>query len=1206
MPFFEKHGGESALTNDSRVSTFFDNNSSNSHTKIPFFSNPFVQTKLTIGPPMDKYEREAEAMADHVVQRLSENNDSTEQPVLKNSTGIQQKPIFESKADPKIQTKSLNGRSLYTTIIQPKCGEGEKLQKKEESSEEEELQMKPIFESAASLHDEDSVQRDCAECGTKEETLQIKAEGTDALSASLSLESRVQSSKGSGSSLPEDTRSQMERAFGSDFSEVRVHTDSSAVQMNKDLGAQAFTHDSDVYFNAGKYDVSSRDGQRLLGHELTHVVQQGGVIQRNILQKAPKKKDFAYIAVAIQVSKPMTREEFIILFLQKRHGFTKEKAQSTLETQSDLFTGPWAVTQEEADSGIKRVKVQVESRKIVENTASETISEPRMPNGRREGYNARKNEFDKLAQKEKDEINSETNKRYWNRTDIPEGEKIEKGEEGNAEIWLDIRDEVLAQRRFIKNLPEKAKKFFIEEKGGIQITPENFEQITRIANRIILSLTDNEVDEYMASNPKPAENLDQLEHAIEEYIKLKRTTKTDDPASDDDVKGEDNDEDDKKKKAGSKYGVGLWDLELPQAIIDALEATLEVLGDEEEMEAISETLRSLKDLSEQLDSIQLWFQNPSKLIPVVLGLEDNKAIESIEKWVEKPAKKKKFKPNKSKNRLVNLAKKLINLVEKLRKILAPIFKVRQDFVNVFASIAGLVEAVPMAGFLMEKIDQGKPLDDSLVRDFTNDLISRLQLELEGIRKMFALTPESFNDTDFVSYEDLAGAITHAVVKSIKHPAVKAASYIPGLENAIADNIVAEFIPKSALTSINGIIQNIVGPNVSAVSKAVGSDLEKLLNEVEQPLISSLKEDIPKLVQKSPKDGNPNQDSNLISDLSEDYMDKSQGEQMPEDTLRQMETGFQRDFSKVRFHDNPYSYQANESLRANAFTVGDNIFFGENKFRPEDSEGQRLIAHELTHTIQQSNGQKTGVVQRDYKEYLESLKGILSKNVLAGLKPGKTTDPALEKQAKEIADILQKVAGGKGNKGKGAKITKTSNGFSFPYQSLIEQGYVLYKLDKKGIPTRIRRRRKFTSLLPSLTIKSGRIKLGVLEKPKNLHDAARKALRRNLIFAGECRNSSSKEAHHVVPLELRNLKIVSIAESNNWNINGANNGVCLSKNIHSGSHSVYTGKVRNALLVLERSLIKKHGKVDWKNGKQPFEVQVAEFKKELKKRRSKLK
>jgi hypothetical protein len=64
----------------------------------------------------------------------------------------------------------------------------------------------------------------------------------------------------------------MEPRFGADFSGVRVHTGGEAVQMNRELGAQAFTHGSDVYFGAGK----SPGNNELTAHELTHVVQQSG------------------------------------------------------------------------------------------------------------------------------------------------------------------------------------------------------------------------------------------------------------------------------------------------------------------------------------------------------------------------------------------------------------------------------------------------------------------------------------------------------------------------------------------------------------------------------------------------------------------------------------------------------------------------------------------------------------------------------------------------------------------------------------------------------------------------------------------------------------------------------------------------------------------------------------------------------------------
>jgi len=71
------------------------------------------------------------------------------------------------------------------------------------------------------------------------------------------------------------TRLFMESRFGHDFSRVRVHTGGSAAASARAVGALAFTHGSDMFFDAGQYAPGTREGRRLLAHELTHVVQQG-------------------------------------------------------------------------------------------------------------------------------------------------------------------------------------------------------------------------------------------------------------------------------------------------------------------------------------------------------------------------------------------------------------------------------------------------------------------------------------------------------------------------------------------------------------------------------------------------------------------------------------------------------------------------------------------------------------------------------------------------------------------------------------------------------------------------------------------------------------------------------------------------------------------------------------------------------------------
>jgi hypothetical protein len=85
---------------------------------------------------------------------------------------------------------------------------------------------------------------------------------------------RIQSGKGSGQPLGAETRSEMEAAFHQDLGDVRIHTDASASEVAKELGAKAFTSGKDVFFKEAAYQPGSETSHRLLMHEIAHVVQQ--------------------------------------------------------------------------------------------------------------------------------------------------------------------------------------------------------------------------------------------------------------------------------------------------------------------------------------------------------------------------------------------------------------------------------------------------------------------------------------------------------------------------------------------------------------------------------------------------------------------------------------------------------------------------------------------------------------------------------------------------------------------------------------------------------------------------------------------------------------------------------------------------------------------------------------------------------------------
>lgn len=77
-----------------------------------------------------------------------------------------------------------------------------------------------------------------------------------------------------GSALSDDVRGEMQGRLGHDFSDVRVHTDSTAADSAASVNAHAYTVGNNIVFQRDKFDTSSAEGKTMLAHELTHVVQQ--------------------------------------------------------------------------------------------------------------------------------------------------------------------------------------------------------------------------------------------------------------------------------------------------------------------------------------------------------------------------------------------------------------------------------------------------------------------------------------------------------------------------------------------------------------------------------------------------------------------------------------------------------------------------------------------------------------------------------------------------------------------------------------------------------------------------------------------------------------------------------------------------------------------------------------------------------------------
>ncbi|WP_348799265.1 eCIS core domain-containing protein [Flavobacterium adhaerens] len=222
-----------------------ENKKIENHPSSPFFGKK-IQTKIKTGQPGDKYEIEADRVADKVVNKK-----------MNSSNGL-----LQTKKEEEIQKKSIS--NSITPLQKKEMKEEEPVQKKEEEDTVQKKEMK----------EEEPVQKKEEE----EKPVQAKSNNTSPEIQNNKVENNLSNSKSGGNQMDKNIKKEMESGFGADFSNVRIHTDTNAVNMSQELGAQAFTHKNDIYFNQGKYNPESREGKHLLAHELTHTIQQEGMI----------------------------------------------------------------------------------------------------------------------------------------------------------------------------------------------------------------------------------------------------------------------------------------------------------------------------------------------------------------------------------------------------------------------------------------------------------------------------------------------------------------------------------------------------------------------------------------------------------------------------------------------------------------------------------------------------------------------------------------------------------------------------------------------------------------------------------------------------------------------------------------------------------------------------------------------------------------
>ncbi len=207
-----------------------------------------IQAKLTVNPPGDKYEQEADRVANIVTSApVTQRQEAPEEEELIQGKLQRQEIPEEEEIQAKLQRQGTPDEE--EELIQGKL-------QRQEIPEEEEIQAKLQRQAAAEVPE-----------------------------VTGDIEQEITRRKGNGQPLSEDTRTTLEPQLGYNLSGVRVHNDTGANRLSRQLEAEAFTTGNDIFFRDGAYEPNTSEGKKLIAHELTHVIQQSGLnpaVQRDV------------------------------------------------------------------------------------------------------------------------------------------------------------------------------------------------------------------------------------------------------------------------------------------------------------------------------------------------------------------------------------------------------------------------------------------------------------------------------------------------------------------------------------------------------------------------------------------------------------------------------------------------------------------------------------------------------------------------------------------------------------------------------------------------------------------------------------------------------------------------------------------------------------------------------------------------------------
>ena len=893
-----------------------------------------IQTKLYMSQPGDAREEEADRVADQIMRMPWDGPGALR--------GSIQRKCHECEQD--------------ATVRRASDESGIDVERPQSAPPSEWLVMRKVDETQSPLiHglDED-----------EENRIRVRASAvsrSDRPSVSPKVESTIYAARGQGQSLPDGVRNFFEARLNADLSSVRVHTGAAPESAARSLRARAFTVGSDIFFGAGHYRPDSARGRRLMAHELTHVIQQSSPTAVPSVDRSPvdetlvivKRVRFPFVSLGIPADTP--GQELRIRFAMWYWRITREDALKHIASSPASYASSWSQFSDETrQAGVITVSLVSTVAEFSDQLVDVDSAEGTLPTGRSEGHEDRAEEFGKLPSKTQKQVNTETDGRYWGATGLSR-EKIKKGENAKAELWLRFRDQVLAEREYLHSLPERVKRF-MSLSGGMGTTeflPSDQPQLIRIS-KMVMDMSDAELNDYLSRVEGLTDDLDRFERMLEDFLAEAR--------KDEDENGDVQD-DDKKPKRGSKYGrYGLIDL--PQEIITVLEAAAELLGDVEELTDFLDLLDEITELHDRTATIVELLGNPDHLILIALGILDNAAAADLDQWVFKPepkAKKKSPKLGKKKG-IKSVLSKIRRAQPVIKKVLKPIFAGRRRSMAVQFRTSLIIDQLPDAVTKVLASEVGRSSKDKKsadVRTLSDAAVAKIVADLQEIPEALSRI-ESTEDLELVNKEELGRVVAKLVVRLAGGVYGKVASKV-GLDEVIAD--IAKHgtkytIPDEIVDSINDGLNTILTEFKPLIAEA-GSEATEVLTGIDTLLSEQLTAEFTELV--SPK-AKTSCGASLPSG-EEDFhrlVANSRGAPMSQALRDRIQPFVGREIGPVTIHADGAASAANDAIDADAFTIGRDVYFGKGKLDERSKDGLGLIAHELTHVVQNANSGSTEI------------------------------------------------------------------------------------------------------------------------------------------------------------------------------------------------------------------------------------------------------